>query len=277
MHNIRSTWWMTKTNLFKWTRDLRILLIVVLMITVIHMHLSGLINFSHNEKLEVHFAILPFLTESRYGKIIFILPIFILFADAPFIDTNQLFLLMRSNRKQWIISQVLYIFITSVVYVAFLGFFSFVFFVPHLEWGNDWGSVIQTLSKTSMGLDMGILVSFPRKVIDYFTPYQAMFFSFLLQSLVITLMGMIILLINISTSQRYLGLFTVASLLMLDALIYSSGPLSWISPLSWMRLSRININEGLAQPSFYQILLLLTLLYVCLTYLIVQRARRYEI
>ena len=124
---------------------------------------------------------------------------------------------------------------------------------------------------------MGILVSFPRKVIDYFTPYQAMFFSFLLQSLVITLMGMIILLINISTSQRYLGLFTVASLLMLDALIYSSGPLSWISPLSWMRLSRININEGLAQPSFYQILLLLTLLYVCLTYLIVQRARRYEI
>ncbi|UUX34344.1 hypothetical protein [Fundicoccus culcitae] len=277
MHNIRSIWWMTRTNISKWSRDLRIILIVILLATLIHMHLSGLINFVHSENEMINFALLPFLTESRYGKILFILPIFILFADAPFIDNNQIFLIMRSNRKNWILSQALYIFITSLCYVLCLAVLSCIFFVPRLDFTNEWGSVLHTLAKTDIRFQLNVLVNFPRKIIDYFSPYQAMFFSLILQTLVINLLGLIIMLINIWSSHRYLGMFFAATLLMFDALIYSSGILTWVSPITWMQLSSININEGLSQPNFYQILLILMLLFCGLLYLIIRRARWYEV
>lgn len=277
MHNLRSIWWMTRMNLFKWSRDLRILLILVLVGTLTHMHISGLISFVHNEHFTIHFALLPFWTESSYVKILFFLPIFILFADAPFIDNLQLFLIMRSNRRNWVSSQILYVMITSMSYVVCVAVFFGVFFIPHLEWGSDWGNVVNTLSKSNMGSQLGVIINFPRKIIDYFSPYQALFFSFILQSLVINLMGLIILLMNIWSSQRYLGLFIAASFLMLDVLIRSSGVLTWVSPVSWIRLTMININGELSHPNFYQIIFMLILLTIGLVYLIVKRIRRYEV
>lgn len=162
-------------------------------------------------------------------------------------------------------------------YVVCVAVFFGVFFIPHLEWGSDWGNVVNTLSKLNMGSQLGVLINFLRKIIDYFSPYQAVFFSFILQSLVINLMGLIILLMNIWSSQRYLGLFIAASFLMLDVLIRSSGILTWVSPVSWVKLTMININGELSHPNFYQIIFMLILLTIGLVYLIVKRIRRYEV
>ncbi len=53
-----------------------------------------------------------------------ILGIMILFCDAPFINAGTSFLLIRSSRKNWVVGQIIYIFIASLIYYLFYLFYN---------------------------------------------------------------------------------------------------------------------------------------------------------
>ena len=57
-----------------------------------------------DEKLTLAISILY---TDRYIRILFMLPLIFIYCDAPFIDKNQIYILMRCKRKLWSIGQII--------------------------------------------------------------------------------------------------------------------------------------------------------------------------
>lgn len=62
----------------------------------------------------------------------------------PSATGSSQFVLLRVGKGAWIGGQLMYILFTSVVFTAALWLLSWIFLLPNLAWGNDWGPVLTT-------------------------------------------------------------------------------------------------------------------------------------
>ena len=60
-----------------------------------------------------------------------------IYCDAPFIDKNQIYILMRCKIKLWIIGQIIYIFMTSAMYFSLIAAMTIVLNIRNIEYMND--------------------------------------------------------------------------------------------------------------------------------------------
>ena len=81
------------------------------------------------------------------------LPLIFIYCDAPFIDKNQIYILMRCKRKLWGIGQIIYIFMTSAIYFSLIAAMTIVLNIRNIEYMNDWGKGIRYIGffKCSVG------------------------------------------------------------------------------------------------------------------------------
>lgn len=104
------------------------------------------------------------------------LGVVLLFCDAPFIEDEQPYIMLRSGRRIWFIGQMLYIVVASVLYLIVLYFISVLVLLPHIEWSAEWGKLLSTFSQTSAaGAKNGISIPFARVITARFDPIPAVF------------------------------------------------------------------------------------------------------
>lgn len=116
-------------------------------------------------------------------KPVFMIPLVFIFCDAPFVDSNQMYVMLRTDRMTWGIGQVLYIFAGSFFYMLVLMMSTIVLNIGHIKWDNTWGNVLGLAGTSTVQTVLGHATDTVKVlgiVIKYFTPVQAMFFSALL-------------------------------------------------------------------------------------------------
>ena len=213
-------------------------------------------------------------------KIVFMAPIVFIFCDAPFIDSNQSYVMLRTSRKKWCFGQVLYIYAGSVIY-AFVRFFStIVINIGHIKWGTSWGKVLGSAGTSTVLSTLGInytTVKVPTIVIRYYTPAQAMFFSFLLMVLSFIFIGLLIYTVNVITKTNVAGTIIAGFFVILTAVVDGNQRLIWFSPISWNSLNNIDVAGMTANPSIGYVLGMYVLLIAVLTFLAVFFGRKQEI
>ena len=69
------------------------------------------------------------------------IPLVFIFCDAPFVDSNQMYVMLRTDRTTWGIGQVLYIFAGSFFYMLVLMMSTIVLNIGHIKWDNTWWNV----------------------------------------------------------------------------------------------------------------------------------------
>ena len=72
--------------------------------------------------------------------------------------------------------------------------------IGHIKWGTSWGKVLGSAGTSTVLSTLGInytRVKVPTIVIRYYTPAQAMFFSFLLMVLSFIFIGLLIYTVNV--------------------------------------------------------------------------------
>lgn len=125
--------------------------------------------------------------------------------------------------------------------------FSWMVLFPYIEFSNQWGKGIMTLAKTDAAARYQIVnVFFSEKIVDYFTPGQAAFFSLLLCFAAALLLGLILFVGNFLSGSLRLGLAAALALVIMDTALFSSEvmsehPILYGSPVTWCSLSTINI------------------------------------
>jgi hypothetical protein len=212
--------------------------------------------------------IFPFLYNIRFVKILFFLPLVFIFCDAPFISQSQPYVLLRSGRLAYTFGQMLYIVAVSGLYFLFIMLLSNVFVINSLDFTLEWGRVISTLADTDAASIMGIMTFINPKITFYYTPLQAMWYTFFLSTLSGIFLGFLIYAINSISNTKIPGVLCAVFLVVLDSVAHGDTFLLHFSPVSWSTLSMIDVGGLTAYPSINYIfgaffITLGTLIIVC--------------
>ena len=83
--------------------------------------------------------------------------VLLFYTDAPFYDSHQLFVVMRSGVSRWCLGQALYVIAVSVGYMCFLTAMSVVVLLPQITFSGEWGRVWTTLAYSDAGYESGLV------------------------------------------------------------------------------------------------------------------------
>lgn len=165
----------------------------------------------------------------------------LLFCDAPFLDGQAPFVIIRTGRRGWIVGQILYVFLLSLLYTFWNCLTAVLLLIPDVAFEADWGKVLWTISANpDIFQRVGVPGSFcPQgKIMELLPPMQAMAVSILLYWLGTVLIGMIILCFRVLTG-RMIGIAISGVLTVLAYFTCYLGRLNYgrallfLSPVNW--------------------------------------------
>lgn len=245
-------------NLRKWKTDYRVWIIGLICYIMILVYIDDMERIVSGLGSTMPVWIFPFLYSQFHMKLIYTLPLVLFFCNAPFIDSNQTFMYMRSGRIKWLLGQMLYVIVASGIYYLFLLIVSLLCAVAAGGKINfEWGKTLSIIANSNAAGRLGSpFVETSPTVLTYFSPLSATWFTFLLSWLCGSMIGLIIFLCNILTKTRFLGIIVSSMLVVLSALIENSFNylIKYIilpfSPISWTTLNNVDVGGMTQNPSF---------------------------
>lgn len=251
--------------------DYRTWICATLVLIFIHSYTKGLTALCVYTGTKCSPWIFPFLYMQYYTKLLFFFPLVLIFSNAPFVDDNQLYVIARSGRIKWCIGQLIYILTVSALYFIFIIIFSVLLNIKCIEFSNDWGKILKTMASTDAGNQFSIGFYPDRKVIDLFTPEQAMWFTFLNSWLSGILLGLSSFLFNMAFKGS--GPFAASFLLVLSAAAAKNLPVIKYSPVSWSTLNYIHIakNDFFPEYSYVKSTYIMLITFLCIIILVAFR------
>lgn len=120
----------------------------------------------------------------------------LLYCDAPFADGHTAFLVIRVGKRNWILGQMMYVFLSSFLYTGYHVLLSILMLVPYVRFSTEWGSVLRALAADSFQIfeQAGTTAAFtPNQLLmETFAPVFVMAISILLFWLGCVFIGMLI-------------------------------------------------------------------------------------
>ena len=203
----------------------------------------------------------------------------LLFCDAPFMSNRTPYECVRSGRQLWIKGQIIYIFAATTLFVMFMIITSIACLSPNIVFLNDWGKVLNTLAQTDIGMHFNIMPVSYFMMINY-TPAEAMFLSSIMLVLIINMIGLIMLVLNMTIS-RVVGIFVALFLAFLPAFanVSDSPKLYYVIPTTWANITMFDIKGTSLYPSLlYAVISILVInLALCFTAVHLIKNRHVEI
>lgn len=181
----------------------------------------------------------------------------LLFCDAPFLDSQAPFVMIRTGRRGWIIGQILYVFLLSLLYTFWNCLIAALLLLPDVSFEAGWGKVLWTISANpDIFQRVGVPGSFhPQgELMGLLSPMQATTLSILLYWLGTVLIGMVILCFRVLTG----GMIGIAISGVLTVLAYFTcylGTLNYgwtllfLSPVNWSCMSFLDWFRSGTAPS----------------------------
>lgn len=264
----------------KWRDNTRIKMCFLLVVLFVMSYTAGLRALSLKMDIDMTPWIFPFMFTWRYMKIIYMIPVVFIFCDAPFVDSNQMYVIIRSKRKSWCAGQILYIFAGSFIYTALLLLSSIIVNIKYMQWDTRWGEVLGTASTTNIMQTIGqnyTTVKVSTIIVRYYTPLQAMIYTFLLMWLSMTMIGLLIYIFNVFTKTRFAGNLVAAFLILLTAVVDGKPLLTWLSPMSWNSLNNIDVAGITKYPTIIYVLFMYLMIIGISIFLILFIGKKQEI
>lgn len=261
----------------KWTTDYRIWTIFILIFIMINENVRSLASLSEKLGENSTVWIFPFLYSQFHLKLIFTLPLVLLYCNAPFIEQNSLFIISRCGKMKYTIGQISYIVISALFYYIFIFAVSIILSLPYADISNEWGKILNIIAYTDVSLIEGFnFLDSSGMVITYFKPFQAVLFTILMSVLFAVVIGLIIYAANIITKTKYIGCL-ISSLI----IVFSSFGEVWgnkkflpYSPASWITLDKLDVGGLTSNPTFTYCLTVYLVTIVILTALILVFGRK---
>ena len=254
MRWLRSVFSISAQNLRKWQTDYRVWCIGIMLIAVSAIYVDDIRLVTKATGTEMPVWIFPFMYSQFHTKLIFTLPVVLLFCSAPFIDRNQTFVFMRTGHMKWLCGQVLYIVIASAVYYFFILAVSLLLTVFSGGFSLGWGKTLSMLATSqNLGWEGALTVDVSYIVITFFTPLQAVWFTFLLSWLGAVFVGLTIFALNLISGTKYLGVLVSSFFVIFSSIVANEAgweKLLRFSPMSWITLDRVDVGNVTKNPSF---------------------------
>ena len=146
MRSVRCVLNISLQNIRKWSEDYRIWTIAVLVIILCFDSVRIMNTIAAALGNSSSLWIYPFAYSQYHMKLLYSLPIILMFCNAPFIDSNKLMILTRIGGRRYLAGQMGYIILASLAYYGFVFLCTIVISLPVAEFSADWGDAIYTLA-----------------------------------------------------------------------------------------------------------------------------------
>lgn len=241
-------------NIRKWSKDYRIWSVAVLTLVMINIYINDLQGICGKLNAPMPVWVFPFMYQQYYMKVIFTIPLILIFCNAPFIDSNQIYVYLRAGRKKWLAGQILYIAVASALYYLFIITAMFIMlFIDGAEFSLQWGKVLKTIAEVNLsGIGNYPFTLVSDMVIRCFTPVQAMLFTFLVSWSNAVSIGLLIFMFNYLSNNKIIGSMLAAFDIVMSFFVEISG-YPWLikySPTSWITLDKIDVGGTTEYPHF---------------------------
>lgn len=271
MRLLKNSWFVCCQNFRKWRHDYRIILAAILILIEVNYFSGSLGTICSSLGLKMSPWLFPFLFTAQWSSIVFFLPLLFIFCNAPFIDANQPYSIIRTGRTAWSIGQVIYVALTTAIYLLFIIFASIILHIGHLEFTSGWGKLFTSLGNLTFHSDIQINIFIPTRIINYFSPFQAMWFTFLFLWFSGMFIGLLVYFFNSLTNTRIVGMGIASAFLVFDSFLsqtFITLDLTYFlyhfSPVTWSHLNLIEIDYGTTQPTFPYVMVMYIILNVIL-------------
>ncbi|MCB8818087.1 hypothetical protein [Desulfosporosinus shakirovi] len=237
-------------NLRKWSANPRLYVLGLLIIGFLCDYIPPITKFSMAVQVPATPWVFPYLTLDAMLLFMLMLGIVLLFCDAPFIDAHQPYVIIRSGKTNWLLGQISYIMLASALYFLFIVFVSVLMLLPNLTFSFEWGKIWGTLALTNAGNQFKIILPVSYQLQLNYTPIAAMAWSFLLNWLIGTFLGLLIFVLNMRFT-REIGVIVSSALAFLPYFCFdvNSFLLFRLSPVSWASLGILDTTHTTALPS----------------------------
>lgn len=256
--NIQDALLCASVNFKKWAVNARIYVLFALLLLFTVWDFSGIYAYA----LKVGYSVSPWMFPHLFMMPAAV-PIYgcfaiLLFCDAPFIDSHMPFLMVRTGRNSWILGQLLYILMASLLYTIINYLITVIAFFPIIDFTSDWGKVLRTLatdlsSATNMGIHLTAVVS--GSIVSSYSAIDATLISLGLFFLVTFFTGIVIFSLNLIT-RKPIGIIVAGIFVFISYFCIYVGTLTiglkvyYFSPLSWSSLLFIDWSGSGDSPSF---------------------------
>ena len=249
MHRILSV---AGNGIFRTLLQSRFYFVLFVNITLIKQLTDSIKNFSELTGVKAAPYIFPFLLQQTFIQLLFLAGAAVLFCDAPFIDQSSSFEMIRTGKKKWLWGKLIYIVGMSFVYTVFLMLVSGLLLFPQITLQKSWGKALFTLAQTNAASVLGNdYIHLDYSLMLQYEPLEAMLMSGLMAWVVCVIVGLCILVINL-TFERLpgaLGGILVAMLPYFQKNFSNLHTMSFFSPGTWMNITLWNTEVRTLYPT----------------------------
>jgi len=264
-------------NLRKWIINPRIYMIFIMITLYLHSRISPINAFCLNSGYKISPYIFPYLMSDPNIVLIIMMGVVLLFCDAPFIEIDQPYMIMRSGRITWLWGQFAYIALASMIYFITMLALSVLMLLPNFSFSSNWGKVIGTFAQTNVANQHLISIPFDFLLYNSYSPVSAISVSFINSFLIAVFIGMLIFVLN-SNISRFAGVITATLLVLWHLVTYKTWTgFTRYSPITWVSLSKIDINGNTLYPSLPYIYFVTVVLIIVLILIAIMSFRKRDI
>ena len=235
---IKSIFLVAKSEYVKWLRNPRFLLVIAASVPVHELIVRPMIRAAGEmgqplNMFETSIAV----ANSGFALLLFPLIYLVLIAPFPTADENMLYYIARMGRRNWVLGEMLFQFLSAVSYcIIIIGVtVAQTANISFLE--NGWSIPVMDYDKmgSMAGIHMGTFI--PPNLFYQMPPYKTLFLSYLLLEFFLFLSSMIFLL-GCLCGKKLLSLFIVVSQIALGCgLFVTRSAFMWALPFSHSVLS----------------------------------------
>lgn len=222
-------------------------------------YINGLMQEMNGMIERYHCAVspwgMPLFFDKSFTRFFLTLPILVLLCDAPFLDNQQPFTIIRIGRRKWAMGQLLYILFCSVLY-AVLIFFIAAWRIEKLEYTTEWGKAWKVLSTTFWGFSRVKQSMGSTTIVRYLDAVSANLLCYGMLILTMFFIGQLLFFCNLWMKKEIgigiAGFFIVLSF----GIEFCNLPkLQFLSPVSWIGISSWATKSGdfFAFPPFWYV------------------------
>lgn len=237
------------------TVSIRMFTLLLLLGFVYHIFFTPLNSFVKSVNHPIYPFIFPFLLSDTYFLILFMAAVVYYFSDVPFMKNWTMYQVIRTGRVRWALGQIETILISSFTFVILAIGMTGILFLPNITLTEGWGKVLYTLSMTGTSGDFIIPFSIPYEIISSYTVLEGLGVTILVGGMVIAFIGLLMFCISLIGSRLLANVVAMVFVIMpmIQLNIGMAVPeLDYVSPVSWMNLSEIDITgTGSGLPFSY--------------------------
>lgn len=254
-----------KTPEYMWNRK-KTVTVALLILAVGYVFTAPVRRFCVSLHCDVAPWVLPHTTSNLYYQLALMACVVFFYSDVPFMNQKEFYRIFRSGRTAWTISCLYDLFLMGFFMIMIVAVMALLPLLPVTEWSADWGKALYTLCY--YGTE-GELFEIEFDILNCFTPLQAMGVTILLGGFVFGFLGILMFTISLFFS-RNISMIVAMLLVILPLMaenflnLQNNVKIWYFSPISWMRLTKVELVYHRGLPNLQFILpCLVILILVC--------------